>query len=271
MSRTILIVDDQEDVRGPIADDFELEFEEDTILTAENGEQALEVIAEHHPEVIIMDINMPVMDGIECCRRIRSNRTTAGIYIIMLTGRGRGMSEGLQVGADVYLNKPCPIEDLIAQVNRGFETFAARHTSVSAMHETTGLFDGQFFMDPLLKEEQARAHRYQSAHFTLVRFRLVEDATISDDTLRRIVKHMALRGSDRAAYMGNGEFVVLLPNTAVEQAEIYVSRLRSVMDHYRLHFGVCSSDLDIDLCMQLAGDALNEAESSGQPVVITTE
>lgn len=127
----ILIADDNADeVRYPIKRQLGRIYGHENILEAVNGQIAVEMVTRHHPDVIILDIMMPVMDGIAACQAIRADSDNIGIYIIMLTGRDGGMPEGLAVGADVYLRKPCAFEELIAMVKKGLEEVALYQSSM---------------------------------------------------------------------------------------------------------------------------------------------
>ncbi|MBF0163480.1 MAG: response regulator [Magnetococcales bacterium] len=122
----ILIVDDNEtEIRRPLVRQLGRVFGPEEILEAANGHDALSMLYAQEGEigVIILDIMMPVMDGIAACRAIRGNPDHEGVYIAMLTGRDGGLPEGLEVGADVYLRKPCDADELIAVVKKGFLEF----------------------------------------------------------------------------------------------------------------------------------------------------
>ncbi|MBF0110594.1 MAG: response regulator [Magnetococcales bacterium] len=122
----ILIVDDnEEEVRQPLVRWLGRIFGADRIVEAANGREALEALQADGDSigVVVLDIMMPVLDGIDTCREIRANAAFEGLYIVMLTGRDGGLPEGLKVGADVYLRKPCAIEELVAVVGRGLQHY----------------------------------------------------------------------------------------------------------------------------------------------------
>jgi DNA-binding response OmpR family regulator len=102
---TILIVDDNPDIIFFLRENFEKSF---NVLTAQNGKVALETAIEQMPDVIISDIMMPEMDGLEFCKRIKSEVTTSHIPVILLTARTSDVfqAEGLETGADDYITKP---------------------------------------------------------------------------------------------------------------------------------------------------------------------
>lgn len=133
----ILIVDDHvREIRIPLKRQLGRVFGEDAILEAGNGLEALEQVAAHRPAVIVLDIMMPVMNGLDACKIIRSDRRNVGVYIIMFTGREGGLPEGLEVGADVYLKKPCAMNDLIAVIHKGLDAY---HKTIAMLREKSVL------------------------------------------------------------------------------------------------------------------------------------
>jgi two-component system, OmpR family, response regulator MprA len=110
----VLVVDDEPAVRGSLRRALGLEGYE--ISTADDGEEALEALAEHDFEAVILDIAMPGMDGIEVCRRAR--RSGDRTPILMLTARDAvdDRVAGLDAGADDYLSKPFALRELVARL-----------------------------------------------------------------------------------------------------------------------------------------------------------
>jgi len=108
---TILVVEDNREVRSLVLNIFSESY---NILEAENGKEALSIASEHVPDLIISDIMMPEMDGIELCRTVKTNIHTSHIPIILLTARTAVTFkyEGLETGADDYIVKPFNVEDL---------------------------------------------------------------------------------------------------------------------------------------------------------------
>ncbi|MBF0348492.1 MAG: response regulator [Magnetococcales bacterium] len=121
MSRIVIVDNHETEVRIPLMRQLGRAFGSEEIQVAGNGAEALSLLSSRNDPVgvIILDVMMPVMDGIAACRAIRANPNHDGVYIVMLTGRDGGLPEGLGVGADVYLHKPCAIEELIAVVKKG--------------------------------------------------------------------------------------------------------------------------------------------------------
>ncbi|MCK4349455.1 MAG: response regulator [Candidatus Krumholzibacteria bacterium] len=115
-SYKILVVDDEEHIRKILK--FKLEKHGYNVIIAENGEVALQMVRRENPDLIILDLMMPKMDGFEVCRRIRKNFQTAQIPIIMLTAKSDMVDKikGLAGGANDYLVKPYSNEELLLRV-----------------------------------------------------------------------------------------------------------------------------------------------------------
>lgn len=113
MAQTVLIVDDEKNIVNIIA--FNLKKEGYDVLTAGDGEEAVAIANEKNPDLILLDIMMPKMDGYEACRKIREKHN---MPIIMLTARAEELDKvlGLEMGADDYVTKPFGTRELIARV-----------------------------------------------------------------------------------------------------------------------------------------------------------
>ncbi len=115
---TILIVDDEEDIRELV--ELNLAQEGYKVLSCETGEQALETAAYKLPDLIILDLMLPGIDGLEVCKKLKSNIKTENIPIVMLTAKGEetDIVTGLELGADDYVTKPFRGKVLVARVRR---------------------------------------------------------------------------------------------------------------------------------------------------------
>lgn len=115
MQQTILVVDDEEAIRELIA--FNLKNAGFEIETAEDGRRALEA-ARKKTRLIVLDLMLPGLDGLEVCRRLKRDPKTSSIPIIMLTARNEEIDKilGLELGADDYLTKPFSPRELVARV-----------------------------------------------------------------------------------------------------------------------------------------------------------
>lgn len=112
----ILAADDDADIRELVA--FRLERSGYTVLQAADGEEALALALEHKPDLAVLDVMMPKMDGFEVVRRLRAEEATKRMPIIMLTARAQDsdVEEGFESGADDYLRKPFSPQELRARV-----------------------------------------------------------------------------------------------------------------------------------------------------------
>ena len=116
MTATILVVDDQP--QGLKVVSLALLKQGYKVLGAQSGAEALAVIAQSRPDLVILDVMMPDMDGFEVCRRIRANPELAQLPVLMLTARGEvdDKLEGFESGADDYMVKPVSLRELLARV-----------------------------------------------------------------------------------------------------------------------------------------------------------
>jgi CheY-like chemotaxis protein len=114
----ILLVDDEPSIRETVS--FILEMEGYQVVTAENGDEALEQIRRLQPPVVLLDAMMPHRDGFDVCRTVKSDPTLAATKIVMLTALGQKTDQerAMVAGADFYVTKPFDEEDLLALLAR---------------------------------------------------------------------------------------------------------------------------------------------------------
>jgi CheY-like chemotaxis protein len=119
MAKRVVIVDDDRVIRQLLEVNLELEGYE-VVATASDGKEALDKITELQPDLVILDIMMPKMDGLEVCRHLKSDPDLAAIPIVLLSARAQDMDvrEGLDIGADAYLTKPFDPVELLEVVGR---------------------------------------------------------------------------------------------------------------------------------------------------------
>jgi phosphate regulon transcriptional regulator PhoB len=116
MAANILIVDDEKDIVDLVA--YNLEKEGYNTLKAYDGETAMQLARMRMPQLVILDLMLPGIQGLEVCKRLRRDPSTAAIPIIMLTAKGDELDKviGLEVGADDYVTKPFSVKELLARV-----------------------------------------------------------------------------------------------------------------------------------------------------------
>ena len=114
--KRILIADDEPNI--VISLEFLMTQAGFEVESVGNGEAALDAIRRNPPDVLLLDVMLPVRDGFEVCQTIRQNPSLAGLKIVMLTAKGRDteITKGLALGADAYVTKPFATRDLLATV-----------------------------------------------------------------------------------------------------------------------------------------------------------
>ena len=144
----ILVVDDEAAQREIIV--YNLEAAGFEVMSADNGEDAVLMVQEEHPNVVVLDWMMPKLSGLEVCRQLRSNKETKAIPIILLSARSEDVDKvrGLEIGADDYVSKPFSVVELMARINAQLR----RHSAALAGEKLT-------YMDIELHSDTHRVFR----------------------------------------------------------------------------------------------------------------
>lgn len=114
MPQQVLLADDDRAIRESVARALELEGYE--VVAVSDGEQALEAVADHQPDVLVLDVMMPTMDGLAVCRFLRSHANATPILILTARTEVSDRVAGLDAGADDYLPKPFALDELLARI-----------------------------------------------------------------------------------------------------------------------------------------------------------
>jgi DNA-binding response OmpR family regulator len=116
MNKKILVADDEPNI--VISLEYLLKREGYTVVVAHDGQEALDAIAAQQPDLVLLDVMMPVKTGFEVCQEVRASDALKHTKILMLTAKGRDtdMAKGLALGADGYMTKPFSTHDLVQKV-----------------------------------------------------------------------------------------------------------------------------------------------------------
>lgn len=124
MSKKVLIVDDEAHIRLLLEQTLDplLDVGID-ILTADNGGAALQLIRDERPDLVLLDVMMPVMNGFDVCKTVKADPDLRGIFVMMLTAKGQELDRatGAEVGADLYLTKPFDPDDVLGRAAKVLE------------------------------------------------------------------------------------------------------------------------------------------------------
>ena len=297
----ILVVDDNRDNVEIIA--TRLRFRGYEILEASDGERALEMASTSAPDLILLDVMLPDIDGYEISRRIKGDAQLPFIPIILVTARDTTQDKvaGLDAGADDYLTKPINFPELEARVRSmlrikklqdEIEMKNRELERVSITDGLTGLYNHRH-IHSLLDEEFERAdrtgERLAVAMFDLDRFKSVND-TYGHQAGDRVLEQLSAilcetaREIDRLGRYGGEEFMALLPETTIDDAEVFVERVRREVArrpfnigreeplHMTISAGVAayphSSIKDPETLVRVADEALYAAKSGGRNRVV---
>jgi two-component system cell cycle response regulator len=261
MKANLLLIDDSQTQASQIK--AALERLGYAVVLAASGAEGLRLARENKPDLVLLDVVMPDLDGFAVCRWLKMNAATKHIPVIMLTVRSAVADrvEGLQLGADDYLPKPFQDAELEARifaalrVKNAHSELLERNVQLEAMlHQVealaitdplTGLYNRRRFGD-VLKREFAVTKRYRNTlscllldldHFKRINDRFGHDA--GDQVLKEVARRLAesLREVDLAARFGGEEFAILLPHTSKKDAAIVAARLLTKVRRQEFKFG----------------------------------
>jgi diguanylate cyclase (GGDEF)-like protein len=289
----VCIIDDDPQQRGLLF--RQLVGERLTVVEASDGEAGLRQVRQHRPRVVICDLLLPGINGIELCRQVRADNALDGTYIVVLTACAdrSPMHDALNAGADDYLHKPYDVEELRARLRNGLRVsrLQERLRQAALTDGLTGLWNHTQFR-ALLDREYARMRRYGGAVSLLMidldHFKAVND-TYGHETGNVVLEAMArhlltmVRDTDIVARYGGEEFAIVGPATTLQDAAQLAERIREtvpervrVADQPRLNvtasIGVaCTTDARIhsvhDL-VNLADQALYMGKRNGRNQVV---
>ena len=201
------------------------------LFTATDGCQALEIASHHQPDLILLDVKMPIMDGYEVCRRLKHNTQTRDIPIIFVTGMNeqQDVNQGFALGAVDYITKPISPFVVKARVAIHLELKANRDLllELAFTDNLTGLKNRRHF-ETLAEKEWNRASRIlKPIHFLMIDIDFFElynehyGHSAGDDCLKQIstlLKSHFRRATEILAYQGDGIFLGIMTDISYEHA-----------------------------------------------------
>ncbi|HEY5374872.1 MAG TPA: diguanylate cyclase [Polyangiaceae bacterium] len=284
MKANLLLIDDSEAQSSQITQTLErLGY---SVRRASSGTEGLRLAREAAPDLVLLDVVMPDIDGFAVCRWLKMNAETREIPVIMLTVRTAVADRiaGLNIGADDYLPKPFDDQELEARIfaalrvkatqsdlrvrNQQLESMLRSVEALAITDALTGLFNRRRFAD-VLKREFAVTRRYRNTlscllvdldHFKQINDRFGHDA--GDQVLKEVARRIvgSLREVDLAARYGGEEFAILLPHTSKTDARIVAERLLSNLRKQEFTFNG-----ELVRVTASIGCAGNSDVASGQP------
>ncbi len=280
------------------------------VLHAADGIMAIKLIKAERPDIILLDVILPGMDGYEVCRWLKLEETTKGIPVIMLTVK-KELSDkisGLQIGADDFLPKPYnelelnariyaslrtkALQDELKMKNRQLEELLDRVNYMAITDALTGLFNRRRF-HAVLNSEYERARRYKTpfslAMLDIDFFKKINDScghTVGDTVLKEVslIIRENIREIDTASRFGGEEFMLILPNTEKTSALVVAERIRLAIERQSfsgvdrtvtVSIGICGMpDANVDYedkLIRCADFALYRAKQLGRNRSMTAE
>jgi two-component system, cell cycle response regulator len=239
MHQHILLIDDSKSIH-PLVVSL-LANEPVTIHSAFDAQYGLVLAASLRPDLILLDVEMPGVDGFEACRRLKADPATASLPIIFLTARAatEEMVSGLDLGANDYVTKPFKLAELLSRVRAALRTsHLVRLLEEKAMIDPlTGLGNRAMFGERFAAEVAIRIRSgspLSCIALDVDHFKCINDRyghPFGDHVLSKIGEVLTeiCRVEDVACRHGGEEFVVLLPRTSADHAALLAERMRVII------------------------------------------
>ena len=293
MNGTILVADDSMVVRAVLR--RQLETDGHTVVEAVNGEEAIDACREYHPDVVLLDVEMPVLDGHATLARLKADPQLKDIPVVFLTGRvdTADVVNGLRLGAHDYLRKPFETNELMARVSAALRTkwlqdeLRARNAEldrVSRIDMLTNIYNRRH-LDEHLRAVISAARRHDRTVGVLIvdidHFKNVNDEhghLAGDAVLREVAARLqqAMRTEDALGRWGGEEFLAVLTDTPPEGVRVMAERLRQVVAaapftlddgsqiRVTVSVGHTNGREDAEVLVHRADDALYVAKAEGR-------
>ncbi len=280
--KNILIVDDDEKIRRSLK--RYLQRHEYNYAEAVNGQHAFKIMDDFIPDLILLDVMMPVMNGYEFCHALKNNIKYRNIFVIMLSAKARkeDKTHGLEFGADDYISKPFNPNELLERVKTGIEIAVAKRVANTDL--LTGLFNRYYLNSTIYLEIEKCQRKKNDLSITILdidNFTQINNAFDSEhgDAVLREVANLLLqysRKTDSCVRWKDDKFITLLPMTAKEAAFTYAEKMRTIIeshsfskvDHITVSGGVASLEKLEDNLFDQLNTALREAKTTGPNKIV---
>ena len=295
---TVLVVDDEQLFLEFLSSVVE---QEHSVLTANNGAQAIEIARKSNPDLILLDVEMPDLNGFDVLRSLKADPITADIPVVFVTATNSSSAEveGLAIGAVDYITKPLVPVIVSARVNTQLELKAQRDflRQLATLDGLTGIPNRRAF-DEALAMEWRRSQRNETflslIFIDIDHFKLFNDSyghLEGDDCLKRFsgaLNKCLRRPGDLFARYGGEEFVCLMPDTDIDGAQGVAEKMQKAVKWLDLHhaasmnnalltasFGltatVASNNQNLSELIAQADSALYEAKKKGRDCIVRAQ
>jgi diguanylate cyclase (GGDEF)-like protein len=265
---TLLCVEDNKVSQDLVARIINHRFPHIAIILKENGQSGLDYYLSNRPEIILTDIQMPFMDGIEMSRKIKEIDKNARIIAITATSDTASLLETIDIGINRYILKPIKRDKLINAVEQCLKDILMEkqlrlqneHIHQMAYYDSlTGLPNRQLFSE-FLKQALAQAHRSRKLlavlFLDLDRFKVINDTlghAVGDQLLQAVairLRQCCRREADKVARRGGDEFIILLPDLVSSQEAVSLSQ--NIINAFAAAFSVPGHELFIGTCIGIS-------------------
>ena len=287
--KTILIIDD---VAANVHTLMELLGDEYDLLGSLEGEEALETIKEESVDLILLDILMPGMDGMEVCRRLKADEKTRDIPVIFITVKADEDSivDAYDLGGVDYITKPFLAREVLSRVKKElkFHEMMQEQVMLASTDPMTKLYNRRYF-SRIAQHALALAKREVESLSVIMldidHFKHINDTNghqVGDQVIILLAETITahLRKSDFAARFGGEEFVILLPSTSLSNAQSMAEKLRKEVEtltlklaegtevHFTISLGVSTVEImtetSVEPALKRADDAMYLAKEAGR-------
>lgn len=265
--KKILVVDDERDIRELVS--MRLRGNGYEVMLARGGIDALEILKEDIPDLVLLDIVMPDMDGIEVCRRMKKIKYMAAVPVIFFSARASLQDKiaGLKEGVHDYITKPFDAQELLARIDAVIR-LAEHNKKILLRDELTGLYNYNFFKEEFYNYFNI-ARRYGRTFSLLIsdidNFKKINDRyghMCGNVVLEAVANKFkaALRNADVITRYGGDEFAIILPETDVLKVEAVLRRLRSELEGFEIVYKDQSIAVSISMGASTYSAAVHSTE-----------